>query len=77
MCLFQGGGRGELIWRTPPPPPPGPNDPLTQNHKTFALGKNEILNGEPKMRGPFWYTNFFLPSFPPPPPTPPVPYTEH
>ena len=33
----------------------------------LSSGKNEILNRERKMRGPFSVTNLFLPSYPPPP----------
>ena len=51
-CAYpQGGGRGDLA--EPPPPPPRPNHPLTQNQKNWPLGKNEILNREIKIRGPF------------------------
>ena len=32
---------------------PRPNHPSTQAQKKFRPNKNEILNREPKMRGPF------------------------
>ena len=32
---------------------PGPNHLPTQNPKNIPLGNNEILHGEPEMRGPF------------------------
>ena len=51
MCLSTGlGGRGRVIWRTHPP---RPYHPPTQNQKIFPLRKNETLNREPKLRGPF------------------------
>ena len=64
VFIHQGGGG--LI---PPPPGQTTHPPKTRN---FPLGKNEILNREPRMRSPFSDTNFSLPSNPPPsnPPTP-------
>ena len=58
MCLSRGGrGGGGLIWRTAMPP-----RPLTQK---FRLGKNAILNRDPKMRGLFWVHRLFPALIPP------------
>ena len=63
MCLSKGGG-GDLAAPLPPTTPQA-NPPHHPKPKTISSRKNEILDREPKTRGPF-----FCPRTHPPPPGP-------
>ena len=58
LPVVSGGASG------PQPHPPHPKP------KTVSSGENEILNRDPKMRGPFQVHRLFLHSCPPPHPSP-------
>ena len=52
----EGGGGADLA----DPSPLRPNHPHAQNQNNFPLRKNEILNREPEMRGPFSVHTLFV-----------------